>query len=106
MEINIIVAVSLVLGSASLFGLIVGIFSVYNGRATRRLIVEEEKRTHEILVGVRDILKGVRETSDKSIELLNKVRETSDRNAEMLSRNTEMLNRSTEILDKIASKVF
>ncbi len=99
MEINIIVAVSLILGSASLFGLIVGIFSVYNGRATRRLIVEEEKRTQEILVGIKEILKEVRETSDKSVELLNKIRETSDRDAEMLSRNTE-------ILDRIASKVF
>ena len=57
MEINIIVAVTLVLGSASLFGLIVGIFSVYNGRATRKLIVEKEKRTQEILVGIKDVQK-------------------------------------------------
>ena len=54
MEINILVAVSLVLGSASLFGLIVGIFSVYNGRATRKLIVEEEHRTQKIFDGIRD----------------------------------------------------
>jgi hypothetical protein len=53
MEIDIIVAVSLILGSASLFGLIVGIFSVYNGRATRKLIVEEEMRTQEMLVGIK-----------------------------------------------------
>jgi len=113
MEIDIVVAVSLVLGSASLFGLIVGIFSVYNGRATRRLIVEEEKRTQEILDGIKDTqnrsieilnrvsktLDGVKETSDRSIEMLNKVRETSD-------RSIEMLNRNTEILDKIASRIF
>ncbi|GEM_PF-1419383 len=113
MEIDIVVAVSLVLGSASLFGLIVGIFSVYNGRATRRLIVEEEKRTQEILDGIRDTqsrsieilnrvsktLDGVKETSERSIELLNKMRETSD-------RSIEMLNRNTEILDKIASRIF
>lgn len=38
-----------VIGGATIFGLIVGLFSVYNGRATRKLIVEEEKRTQEIL---------------------------------------------------------
>lgn len=53
------------LGMASLFGLIVGVFSVYNGRATRRelskviaaqsnrtqeMITEESKRTREIIV--------------------------------------------------------
>jgi methyl-accepting chemotaxis protein len=79
--------------------LIVGIFSVYNGRATRKLIVEEEKRTQEILAGINDVLSKVRETSDRSIEMLNKVRETSD-------RSIEMLNRNTEILDRIAAKVF
>jgi hypothetical protein len=55
-----------------------------DGRATRRLIVEEEKRTEEILVGLKDVLSKLRETSD---------------------RNTELLNRNTEILDRIATKI-
>jgi hypothetical protein len=87
-----------VIGGATIFALIVGLFSVYNGRATRRLIVEEEKRTQEILAGIKDVLSKLRETSDRSIELLNKVTETSD-------RNTELLNRNTEILDRIATKI-
>ena len=38
-----------VLGGASLFGLIVGLFSIYNGRATRKLLMEEEKLTREMI---------------------------------------------------------
>jgi len=42
-----------VIGGATIFGLIVGLFSVYNRRATRKyigdLIKEETKRTQEIL---------------------------------------------------------
>lgn len=37
------------MGGASLFGLIVGLFSIYNGRAVRRLLVEEEKLTREMI---------------------------------------------------------
>ncbi len=68
--------ISLVLGSASFFGLIVGIFSVYNGRATRELIVEEEHRTQKILDGIRD-------TQNRITELLSKVKETSDKSTEL-----------------------
>lgn len=99
MEIDIVVAVSLVVGSASLFGLIVGIFSVYNGRATRKLIVEEEKRTQEILDGIKD-------TQNRSIEILNRVSKTLDGVKETSDRSIEMLNRNTEILDKITSRIF
>ncbi|MCW3130028.1 MAG: hypothetical protein N2V75_08045 [Methanophagales archaeon] len=38
-----------VIGGATIFALIGGLFSVYNGRATRRLIVEEMKRTEELI---------------------------------------------------------
>ena len=37
--------------------LIVGIFSVYNGRATRKLIIEEEKRAQEMFEGIKDVPK-------------------------------------------------
>lgn len=32
-----------------LFGLIVGLFSIYNGRTTRKLILQEEKLTREMM---------------------------------------------------------
>jgi len=38
-----------VLGGASLFGLIVGLFSIYNGRATRKLLIGEERLTREMI---------------------------------------------------------
>jgi hypothetical protein len=38
-----------VLGGASLFGLIVGLSSIYNGRATRKLLMEEERLTREMM---------------------------------------------------------
>lgn len=38
-----------VLGGATVFGLIVGLSSFYNGRVTRRLILEEERRTREFM---------------------------------------------------------
>lgn len=38
-----------IIGGATIFALIVGSFSVYNGRATRKLILQEERRTQEIL---------------------------------------------------------
>ena len=39
-----------VLGGATIFGLIVGLFSLYNGRATRKLLLEEEKYTRELII--------------------------------------------------------
>ena len=38
-----------IIGGATLFGLIVGLFSTYNGRATRKLILEQERRTQELI---------------------------------------------------------
>jgi len=38
-----------VLGGATVFGVIVGLFSVYNGRATRRYIGELIKETRDAL---------------------------------------------------------
>lgn len=47
-----------VIGGATIFGLIVGLFSVYNGRATRKyigdLIKEEARRSQEILEKLSD----------------------------------------------------
>ena len=69
------------LGAASLSGFIVGAFSIYNGRATRRLIMGEEKRTQEILNRMEKTLGGMEKT---------------------LIKNTELLNKNTKILAKVA----
>lgn len=88
--------VGLTLGGASLFGLIVGAFSVYNGRATRRLILEEERRTQTL----------ISEMSKRLEDLLASIKQFLDRNTEILNRNTEILNKNTEILSRIANKLF
>ena len=67
----------LALGSASLFGLIVGLFSIYNGRATRKLIMEEERRTQGLVVDMR----------------------------QLLERTTGILERNTEALERLAGKL-
>jgi hypothetical protein len=53
-----------IFGGATIFGLIVGIFAIYNGRMTRReigkLIEEESKATRELIkeesIAIREIL--------------------------------------------------
>ena len=42
------------LGGASIFGLIVGVFSIYNGRTTRRAVMEVVTKEGE---GIREILR-------------------------------------------------
>jgi len=63
-----------VIGGATIFALIVGLFSVYNGRATRRLIVEEMKRTEELIreeVGsTQKILEKLSEQHTTMIDIL------------------------------------
>jgi len=43
-----------VIGGATIFGAIVGLFSVYNGGASRKVIIEEERRMQEILKKLSD----------------------------------------------------
>lgn len=61
-----------VLGGATIFGVIVGSFSVYNGRATRKVIAEviteEGRRTREVLREHGEILKKHGEILDKLSE--------------------------------------
>ena len=59
-----------VIGGATIFGLIVGFFSVYNGRATRKLIVEEEKRTQELLEKHGSILEKLADQHTTMINIL------------------------------------
>ena len=70
-----------VIGGATIFGLIVGFFSVYNGRATRRYIGEliketrqstekELKRTQELLEKHGSILEKLADQHTTMINLL------------------------------------
>ena len=38
-----------VLGGAALLGLILGLFSIYNSRAARKLLIEEERLVREMM---------------------------------------------------------
>jgi hypothetical protein len=60
-----------VLGGATLFGLIVGLFSVYNGRATRKLMLEQERRTQELIEKIAGRLSEQHETM---IQILKELR--------------------------------
>ena len=57
-----------VLGGAALFGLIVGLFSFYNGRVTRKLILAQERRTQELIAKLS-------EQHETMIQLLRELRE-------------------------------
>jgi len=107
--------VGLALGSASLFGLVMGIFSVYNGRATRRLILKEEGRTQELMKDVGGRLEAI---LVKNTEILTGVQASIGRLDAILVKNTEILTgvqasigrldailvKNTEILSKLAEK--
>jgi hypothetical protein len=47
-----------VLGGASLFALIVGLFALYIGRATRKMLMEEERATRELMERISKELVG------------------------------------------------
>ena len=71
-----------VIGGATVFAFIVGLFSIYNGRVTRKMILEGEKRTREILKGIsegqrrsQEILKGISEGQRRSQKILRTLSE-------------------------------
>ena len=73
-----------ILGGASIFALIVGLFSIYNGRATRkyieRLIKEENERSREFLERHDKATKESLERITKHLEGHDKAtKETMDR---------------------------
>lgn len=72
---------TIVASSATIFALIMGMFSIYNGRMTRReisgLIVSESEKTREIL----------------------------QEHGKILIEHGEILNRITSVLDKISDKL-
>lgn len=88
-----------VLGGASLFGLIVGLFSIYNGRATRKLLVEEERLTREIIEklvsrideGFRKMDEGFRRMDEGFRRMDEGFRKMDERFARMDERFIEIL---------------
>lgn len=57
-----------VIGGATVFGLIVGLFSIYNGRASRRVVIEGERRTQEILRKHNELLEKLSEQHETMIK--------------------------------------
>jgi protein tyrosine/serine phosphatase len=91
-----------VLGGASLFGLIVGLFSIYNGRATRKLLMEEERLTREMiekLVGKID--EGFRRMDEGFRRMDEGFRRMDERFAKMDERFAKMDERFIEVLREI-----
>jgi uncharacterized protein YneF (UPF0154 family) len=65
-----------VLGGASLFGLIVGLFSIYNGRATRKLLIEEERLTREMIERLMEKMdERFAKMDERFIEVLKEIRQ-------------------------------
>ena len=83
-----------VLGGASLFGLIVGVFSVGNGRMTRReishFIVSSTAQTREILdsstAQTREILTAIQQTQGGIEKTLARMEALLQRHAAALER--------------------
>jgi len=53
-----------VIGEGGIFWIVVGLFSVYNGRATRKVIIEGERRIQEILTEYRKLLEKLSKSLD------------------------------------------
>ncbi|MCL7402323.1 MAG: hypothetical protein LZ168_06015 [Thaumarchaeota archaeon] len=64
-----------VLGGATLFGLIVGLFSIYNGRATRKLLLEEQRHTRELIAKIDERIAKMDEIFAKMNERFTKIDE-------------------------------
>ncbi|MCX8205263.1 MAG: hypothetical protein N3H31_06405 [Candidatus Nezhaarchaeota archaeon] len=76
-----------VLGGATVFGLIVGLFSIYNGRATRKLLMEEERMTRSLIAKMDERIAKVDERMAKMDERIAKV----DERLEAILRSIEAL---------------
>lgn len=62
------------LGMASVFGLIVGLFSVWNGRATRTLILREEASTQTLIREMGEKLVAILDRMDRRLEAIEQRR--------------------------------
>jgi hypothetical protein len=97
-----IVIWSYIFGGATIFALIVGIFSVWNGRMTRRELTEVIERTS------RQTQEIIEATSQRTQEILIRIDNTmtkiSDNIAKVDEHITEMERRHTSLLEHILTK--
>jgi len=87
-----------IIGGATMFAVIVGFFSVYNGRATRKLILGEERRTQGILDQQGKRLERVEEILDRMRQTSDRAQQTLDRHGEILEKLSDQHNTMIEIL--------
>jgi hypothetical protein len=101
---------ALVASSVTIFGLIVAVFSVYNGRMTQRLIREIHTETLTLIQGTQDLIAReeaatrqlIVETRDLLAQELVATRQLIQQNQEA---TREILLRITEILGRIDERV-
>ena len=78
-----------IIGGATVFALIVGLFSVYNGRATRKYIGELIKETRE---STQNLIKETRESTQNLIkEEMNRIQEILVLMNKTLEENNKIL---------------
>ncbi|ODS30299.1 MAG: hypothetical protein SCARUB_04589 [Candidatus Scalindua rubra] len=91
---------TLVTSSATIFALIMGVFSFYNGRYTRREISNLIKQTHQ------DTQNLIRESRQDTQNLTKDIiKETQNLIVRESEENRKILQNVTNILDKIHDKV-
>jgi ABC-type transporter Mla maintaining outer membrane lipid asymmetry permease subunit MlaE len=98
---------TLFVSGVTIFGLIVGVFSVYNGRMTRReiagLIRETTRETQQLIREIHaETQQVIRETRDLIVQEAAATRQLIQ---ETQAANREILLRITEILARIDERV-
>jgi hypothetical protein len=79
-----------VLGGATLFGLIVGLFSIYNGRATRKLLLEEQRHTRELIAKIDERFTKIDERFEILLKALDAhIKASTIEHQEIMRRLTE-----------------
>ncbi len=95
-----------IFGGATIFALIVGVFSVWNGRMTRKELAGVIERTSRY---TQDIIKDTAERTDKILErqeqMLERQRQMLERQGQMLERQGQMLERLEQTQKYIADIV-
>lgn len=87
-----------IFGGATVFGLIVGLFSVWNGRMTRRAMAQvigsEGEQTRRL----------IESSGSQNRELLAAIQQTQVRVEETLIRMESLLQRNTAVLERLAAR--
>jgi uncharacterized membrane protein (DUF106 family) len=85
---------TLVASNITIFGVIVGLFSIYNGRATRReisgIIRETQKETQELIMEMRkEHRESIKETQELIIEMRKEHRELIKETQDLIRQGNE-----------------